>query len=670
MRERKEEMKRQVAGETGDVLESRACCVPVVEAGGCVDRFLLHAMGCWPRKMFTEEESVEWQRHRAAEIYRTFSPKRRLASVTIFVLFSLYPTLIQSAVSVLRCTDAIDGVRYLAEDLSKECLKGEHWFFFFVGIGGTVIYAVGIPLCAFVLIYCNRDLIAANDPSATGALGFLFAGYSTKRGGFVMSWEVFVMARKLCIVVLGIVELSGTIQVLCAILLLVISLVVTINVRPYETQWMNLLEEGTLLVLILTQTLSLVYLDIDTQAASAGERVDHEKEVTVTIFLAILNSCALIVLTLALIVSALREYGPKVGICKKRGVCDRCAANVLDETWDKSMLMSSKIELKWQGQDGAFADAPQGVVVGWKETATGIVSADISIKGQIKAPPLGHELSFSDQAGAVFALGPITAVWVTIGADQEVVELTPELRSRFMWKNSRTGIVTFVDPTDALSDAAIPGGQQQAVAGAAAAAAAAAVAAAAAAAGVVVAGAPAVGGGGVVEVLVSSSPLLLTTERQTHLRLLVVEVEVLLLLPPPLTTTGRCTRRWRWRWRCCCSAAAAAADDVAGDALAVGGGGGGGGGEGAAAAVEGGAAAGEAAEASDETGAAAHGDAAVAAPAARSQPARRGPSSSLNVAPPGSATNLLSHSFRNSRPFTRSRNFGRPPGTTTSTESA
>ena len=84
--------------------------------------------------------------------------------------------------------------------------------------------------------------------------------------------------------------------------------------------------------------------------------------------------------------------------------------------------------------------------------------------------------------------------------------------------------------------------------------------------------------------------------------------------------------------------------------------------------IEGGAAAGEAAEASDETGAAAHGDAAVAAPTARSQPARRGPSSSLNVAPPGSATNLLSHSFRNSRPFTRSRNFGRPPGTTTSTE--
>jgi hypothetical protein len=607
--------------------------------------FLLHAMGCWPRKMFTEEESVEWQRHRAAEIYRTFSPKRRLASVTIFVLFSLYPTLIQSAVSVLRCTDSIDGVRYLAEDLSKECFTVEHSFFFSAGIGGTVIYAVGIPLCAFALIYHNRDLIAANDPDATGALGFLFAGYSTKRGGFVMSWEVFVMARKLCIVVLGIVELSGTIQVLCAILLLVISLVVTINVRPYETQWMNLLEEGTLLVLILTQTLSLVYLDIDTQAASAGERVDHEKEVMVTIFLAILNSCALIVLTLALVVSALREYGPKVGICKKRGVCDRCAANVLDERWVKSMVMSSEIELKWQGQDGAFADTPQGVVVGWKEIATGNVSAaDISIKGQIIAPPLGHELSFSDQAGAVFALGPITAVWVTIGADQEVVELTPELRSRYQWKNSRTGIVTFVDPTDALSDAAMPGGQQQAVAGAAAAAAAAAaVAAAAAAAGVVVAGAPAVGGGGG-----GGAGIVVAAPADD------VEADA----PAAVGGGGAAAA----------AAAAAAADDVAGDALAVGGGGGGGGGEAAAAAVEGDAAAGEAAEASDETGAAAHGDAAVAAPAARSQPARRGPTSSLNVAPPGSATNLLSHSFTNSRPFTRSRNFGRPPGTTTSTE--
>ena len=169
---------------------------------------------------------------------------------------------------------------------------------------------------------------------------------------------------------------------------------------------------------------------------------------------------------------------------------------MLDERWVKSMVIS-EIELKWQDQDGAFVDAPQGVVVGCKETASGLAKPALCVFDVIKAPLLGHELSFSDQAGAVFALGPITAVWVTIGADQEVVELTPELRSRYQWKNSRTGIVTFVDPTDALSDAAMPGGQQQqAVAGAAAAAAAAAVAAAAAAAGVVVAGAPAVGGGG------------------------------------------------------------------------------------------------------------------------------------------------------------------------------
>ena len=120
-----------------------------------------------------------------------------------------------------------------------------------------------------------------------------------------MSWEVFVMIRKLCIVVLGIVELSGTIQVLCAILLLVISLVISINVRPYEKLWLNVLEEGSLFVLILTQTLSLVYLNVDAEVTTAEERSDPKHvfaEYLTTVLLVVLNIVAYVFRVLALVV--------------------------------------------------------------------------------------------------------------------------------------------------------------------------------------------------------------------------------------------------------------------------------------------------------------------------------------------------------------------------------
>ena len=65
----------------------------------------------------------------------------------------------------------------------------------------------------------------------------------------------------------------------------------TVNVRPYETRWLNWLEEGGLFALILTQTLSLAYLDMDTSAAE-GEGRDATIDVLTTTTLMVLNATA------------------------------------------------------------------------------------------------------------------------------------------------------------------------------------------------------------------------------------------------------------------------------------------------------------------------------------------------------------------------------------------
>ena len=246
---------------------------------------------CWPREELSEERKATWRAARVKKLAARFDPLLHLATVMIFVLFSLYPSLVQSAVGVLRCSELIEGKRYLVQDFAKECFTSEHFFFVACGIVGIVVYAVGIPLSAFLLVFLNRHRIAEGEGRAHDALGFLFAGYSTSRGGIVLSWEVFVMVRKLLTALLGTFDLSATVQILCALLLLVFSYMLTVNVRPYETRWLNWLEEGGLFALILTQTLSLAYLDMDTSAAE-GEGRDATIDVLTTTTLMVLNATA------------------------------------------------------------------------------------------------------------------------------------------------------------------------------------------------------------------------------------------------------------------------------------------------------------------------------------------------------------------------------------------
>ena len=131
----------------------------------------------------------------------------------IFVFFSLYPTLIASAISVMRCSESIDGKYYLVEDYAKECFTEEHNWYIGFGAVAIAVYALGIPLGAFILIWTFRKQIAEGDATAHSSLGFLFAGYSTTRGGFITAWESMIMLRKLIITLLSIIDFSPAVQV-------------------------------------------------------------------------------------------------------------------------------------------------------------------------------------------------------------------------------------------------------------------------------------------------------------------------------------------------------------------------------------------------------------------------------------------------------------------------
>ena len=93
--------------------------------------------------------------------------------------------------------------------------------------------------------------------------GLLVAGYDTERGSLVMAWEFVVMLRKLFITLAGSLPRDPYLQIMSALVILVGSLTLQALVQPYESRLLNVLDVGSLFVLIVTQALSIMYLYLD-----------------------------------------------------------------------------------------------------------------------------------------------------------------------------------------------------------------------------------------------------------------------------------------------------------------------------------------------------------------------------------------------------------------------
>ena len=369
--ERREEQNRKVNGWGTIPPIDRTCLIGVTSSGGFLDKVFRKLKCC--TKTMTDADQDAW---RAAKLElkkkAPFVPWLRLAVVIIFTNFSLYPSLIASSIGVMRCSGSIDGTKYLVEDFSVVCYDAEHIFHVVVGAIGVVVYALGIPLSAFVLVFAFRREIESNNATAHSSLGFLFAGYSTTRGGFVMSWEAVIMLRKLVITLLSILDLSPTVQILSALLLLAASFALTVNVRPYRNRTMNLLEEGSLCVLFFTQALSLFYLDVTTRELSTGEHDKLTEDLT-TLGLIVLNAIAFVVLGGALGIAVLRFYGSKVQIlccdwCRCKDWCIRLGVRC-------ARKMDKHFDEVWKEVEVVDKQDPERIArTEWHNTQTGVIS--------------------------------------------------------------------------------------------------------------------------------------------------------------------------------------------------------------------------------------------------------------------------------------------------------
>ena len=267
-------------------------------------------------------------------------------------------------------------------------------------------------------------------------------------------------------------------QLMFALLLLAISFVLTVNIRPYETRALNYLEECSLLVLMLTQAVSLIYLDADAKALATGSR-DETNEAWATFVLLALNALAFIALGGAFAIAVVRYYGPKMRICLPGDCCASAAARVLDEAWEEIGIYTPNIELVWVDVAGGvtIVDAPDGIIVKWQDAESGAIVAPIFRGGLALPPSMGFDLAMCDAATGDLADADAnrTPAWrnTVTGAFVELDDVRPCT----MWLNRRTGALSCVNlHADVVENEAVPP-LRIADAGAAGAAGAAAVAA-------------------------------------------------------------------------------------------------------------------------------------------------------------------------------------------------
>jgi hypothetical protein len=109
---------------------------------------------------------------------RTWWKDRRHISTLLFVLFLAYMSIISSSLRALDCTEEIDGIAYLRQDLRVQCYVGEHAAASALAYVVLVVLGIGFPLGLFWLLASASPSRLA-DPQFQSANGFLYGGYRT-----------------------------------------------------------------------------------------------------------------------------------------------------------------------------------------------------------------------------------------------------------------------------------------------------------------------------------------------------------------------------------------------------------------------------------------------------------------------------------------------------------
>ncbi|KAA0148495.1 hypothetical protein FNF28_07444 [Cafeteria roenbergensis] len=209
-------------------------------------------------------------------------------------LYVLYMPLVSLGVTALECYDRpVGGRRYLRADLSVPCFEGDH---FAVAVGAGVMLAVlGVGFPAGLVL-------ALRGGRPAPSLRFLYEGYDEARG--LRWWEALGLLRKMGLVMAAALVPDAASQVAAAVMVLTPALWAQTQFQPYRASKFNALETMSLLAMLLTATVSLLYLQAQGGEAAAELQTESQlsgwTDVVVTVALIGANGSVFALMILAL----------------------------------------------------------------------------------------------------------------------------------------------------------------------------------------------------------------------------------------------------------------------------------------------------------------------------------------------------------------------------------
>ena len=206
---------------------------------------------------------------------------------TQMLWFFAYSMLTAIVLSVFRCRELDPGVWVLSEDPTVPCRTPEHKVALGVGIALVGMICIGIPLQAFVNLWCARQDLKSQRMRVR--FGLFYINYRPE----LYWWECYAMLRKFSIVAVVVLFQSAPgPQCFVLSVLSVVFLTVHSHFKPYSTSILNTLETSALFVNALTLNTCAYFYASPSSGAAAEKAWSY---FMILLSLALVTWCVLLV---------------------------------------------------------------------------------------------------------------------------------------------------------------------------------------------------------------------------------------------------------------------------------------------------------------------------------------------------------------------------------------
>ena len=163
-------------------------------------------------------------------VVRPVPTQHHAVKVSLLTLgIASYSVIAIKCLSVLDCQQLPDGSVVLSSYAANECWTATHWEVIIIAWVALALFSAGLPVVVGLLIVSPAAQHMASRPEV---LRLHFIGVVTLKYKF-RSYEVLVLVRRFCLVLITLLHHDAAVQLLLALLVLGLSLVVQCSLQPF-----------------------------------------------------------------------------------------------------------------------------------------------------------------------------------------------------------------------------------------------------------------------------------------------------------------------------------------------------------------------------------------------------------------------------------------------------